>query len=504
MKNSEIKNKEFEQLKTANKNKNATKLFMNQYLDIKKNILEFYLENEDLLSAEKKKKRNISHPKPKYIRLHLKKKHENNKYNKKDSQNYFDKNKKENINKAQETKESNNKINIAKVDINNKEQDINQKNLNSNNNKGIEIIKNSGILNKIVNSSSDLYKFFVNDMPSFKNNSSQNINGFKADENNSDINLYNIGDVNYQEGNFSEKSSKNGSNKNVKNNKNNIKSNLSSSSFSRNFVLKSELCKSAFYNDNLYHYNKSNRIENNPIMNYFGQELNNEKNIKNFYLSTAKKSADEIDQINYMNFFPIDEDSSNKLNDIMSCHYIEKDEKPKEIFTEVIENKENDFSYARFQNRENDENIHKLELIKKKTIKYNENNKDDKNNNKIEQTKNEIKIDNNNNNKHNKISDAIETENKTINLVNSSLRNLDTNNTNINNNINNNPNYSDNINPENKTNEKTPLSFVHNIYYINNSNYKQYQINPIYNNTNQNSFYGQNNNNQNIQNIIFQ
>jgi len=49
MKNSEIENKEFEQLKTANKNKNATKLFMNQYLDIKKNILEFYLENEDLL-----------------------------------------------------------------------------------------------------------------------------------------------------------------------------------------------------------------------------------------------------------------------------------------------------------------------------------------------------------------------------------------------------------------------------------------------------------------------
>ena len=73
MKNPEKENKETEQLKTANKNKNLQKLSMNQYLDIKKNILELYLENEDLLSKEKQKKRNISQPKSKYIRLHLKK-----------------------------------------------------------------------------------------------------------------------------------------------------------------------------------------------------------------------------------------------------------------------------------------------------------------------------------------------------------------------------------------------------------------------------------------------
>jgi len=267
MKNPEKENKETEQLKTANKNKNLQKLSMNQYLDIKKNILELYLENEDLLSKEKQKKRNISQPKSKYIRFHLKKKHENNKCDKKVSQNQINKNKPDNIIKDQEIKETNNKINLNKVDINNKEQNINQN--NSNINKGYEVIKNSGILNKIINSSSDIYKFFVNDIPGIKNNSSQNINGIKVEENNSDINLYNIGDNNNnQEGNFSDKSSKNGSNKNTKNNKNNIKSNLSSSSFSRNFVLKSELCKSAFYNDNIYHYNKSNRIENNPIMNY--------------------------------------------------------------------------------------------------------------------------------------------------------------------------------------------------------------------------------------------
>ena len=211
MKNPEKENKETEQLKTANKNKNLQKLFMNQYLDIKKNILELYLENEELLSKEKQKKRNISQPKSKYIRFHLKKKHENNKCDKKVSQNQIDKNKPDNIIKDQEIKETNNKININKVDINNKEQNINQN--NSNINKGYEVIKNSGILNKIINSSSDIYKFFVNDIPGIKNNSSQNINGIKVEENNSDINLYNIGDNNNnQEGNFSDKSSKNGSN----------------------------------------------------------------------------------------------------------------------------------------------------------------------------------------------------------------------------------------------------------------------------------------------------
>ena len=68
-----MNNNEKDILKTATKNNNATKLSMNQYLDIKKNILELYLENEDLLSKEKQKKRNISQPKSKYIRFHLKK-----------------------------------------------------------------------------------------------------------------------------------------------------------------------------------------------------------------------------------------------------------------------------------------------------------------------------------------------------------------------------------------------------------------------------------------------
>ena len=39
MKNQEKENKETEQLKTANKNKNLQKLSMNQYLDIKKNLI---------------------------------------------------------------------------------------------------------------------------------------------------------------------------------------------------------------------------------------------------------------------------------------------------------------------------------------------------------------------------------------------------------------------------------------------------------------------------------
>ena len=47
--NPQMNNNEKDILKTATKNNNATKLSMNQYLDIKKNILELFLEKEDLL-----------------------------------------------------------------------------------------------------------------------------------------------------------------------------------------------------------------------------------------------------------------------------------------------------------------------------------------------------------------------------------------------------------------------------------------------------------------------
>ena len=494
MLNPQMNNNEKDLLKTAKKNNNATKLNMNQYLDIKKNILELFLEKEDLLSKDKMKKRHSSQPKAKYIRLNLKKKLDTKKFDKKISNNEINLN---NLNIDKEKnklkKEENNK-NVS--DLNIKKENKSQK--LSKNSKGFEIIPNNNILNNVINSANDINKLFPID--NFKNNSSQNINGFNTADNNSDINPY---DPNKYDGNFSEKSSKNGSKNNLKiNNKNNLKSNLSSSSFSKNFVLKSKLCKSEVYNENNYYYNKNNRNENNPIMNYFSQEINNVKNIPNYYLSTAKNSKnsiEEMDQINY-NFFAVDEDSTKKLNNIISCNYNEKEQKAGEIFTEIFETKENDFSFADFQNRENDENIHKSELIKKKQMKFNNDYNEDTN--RIDEIKNDIKK--KNINKTNVDKNSFEQEFKAVDLVKSSLKNLDTNsnNSNINNNT-----YPENnnivIENNNNNKEKTPLSFVNNIYYINNSNYRQYHINPIYNNSNQNSFYGNNanqNNNMNYYN----
>ena len=309
-------------------------------------------------------------------------------------------------------------------------------------------------------------------------NDNSNINPI---ENNSDINLHRLNN----DGNFSDKSSKNSS-KNFKIN------NLSSSSFSKNFILKSEICKSAVHKDIFNYHNKNNRSESNPIINYFSQDFNkNEKNIQNFYLSTAKNSMEEIDQNNYINFFPINEDSTKNLKNIMSCNYKDNDQILEEFYPGFSSGEEKGSRFAEFQNRENDENNYTLELIKKKVMKFkNEENKDNKEKNNIEEKKDETQqINNNISNPEN---ETMTTEIKTANLVKSSLKSLTTNTNNyMNENI---ESENNNMNSNIKNNAQIPLSFVNNIYYINNSNYKQYQINPIFNNTNQNSYYGANNN----------
>ena len=322
-------------------------------------------------------------------------------------------------------------------------------------------------------------------MSSFKNNDNLGLNRI---ENNSDMNLYNINNND----NLSDKSSKNS----IKNKINN----LSSSSFSKNFILKSELCKSAAYRDSFYRHNKINRSDGNPIINYFSQDLGkNENNIKNFYLSTAKNSLEEIDQNNYMNFFPINEDSTKNQKNIMSCNYNDKDQVHEEIYPDIFSGEEKDFRFAEFQNKENDENKYTLELIKKKAMKIrNEEYKDNKENNNIEEVKENSKQININT--INQDNDSLSTEIKTANLVKSSLKNLTTNTNNYI--IENNDPEKNNINSSFKNNDQTPLSFVNNIYYINNSNYKQYQINPIFNNTNPNSYYGTNGNQNQYNNYL--
>ena len=474
--NPELNLKEKDLLKTGKKGNNATNLCMKQYLNIKKNILSLFFENENLLSSNKKKKKHSSQPKTKLRRLNLKRRNNNNLFNKIISQKY---NNKDTIRNIENEKISEGKNNEQKKEIN--QNKINNEAID----KKFEIEKDNKALNKNDYSSNDINKYLSNDMSSFKNNDNLGLNRI---ENNSDMNLYNINNND----NLSDKSSKNS----IKNKINN----LSSSSFSKNFILKSELCKSAAYRDSFYRHNKINRSDGNPIINYFSQDLGkNENNIKNFYLSTAKNSLEEIDQNNYMNFFPINEDSTKNQKNIMSCNYNDKDQVHEEIYPDIFSGEEKDFRFAEFQNKENDENKYTLELIKKKAMKIrNEEHKDNKENNNIEEVKENSKQININT--INQDNDSLSTEIKTANLVKSSLKNLTTNTNNYI--IENNAPENNNINSSIKSDDQTPLSFVNNIYYINNSNYKQYQINPIFNNTNPNSYYGANGNQNQYNNYL--
>ena len=477
-------------LNTENKNNNnLINIKDSQYFNIKKNIMDLFLGKDNLY---KNRKKYSSQPNSKYNRFNLKMKNKDKIYDKKvsqvikaDTKYTNNKEEKENIKERPINLDSKNEFSDDKLNINK---------ISSTNFKENEIMVSGYTLNNVINSSSDINKYLSIGTQSYKDNSSQKIKVINTNDNTSDINLFD--NKNLHNENFSNKSSKNGSSKNIKNNKKIPDSNLSTSSINKNFVLKSELCKSAIYNDNIYYYNKNTRSEGNPIVNYFSQDFNNEKNIKNFYLSTARKSIEEIDQTNYINFFPIEEDSNKKLKNIMSCNYIDKGQIHEQIFTEELDNEDKDFSFAEFQNRENDKNIHKLELIKKKAMKYNNDNKDinQKDENKI------ILKDINNNKGSPDINNNITTELKAADLVKSSLEKLVTNYNEINN-----FNLPENNNTflENKVNDKMPLSFVNNIYYINNSNYKQYQINPIYNNTNQNLYNGLNTNQNQNMNYFF-
>ena len=481
--NPESNLKEKDLLKTGKKNNNVTNLCMKQYLNIKKNIMSLFLENEDLISNNKRKKRHSSQPKPKYRRLNLKRKFTHKLFDKKISQKNNNKDLLNDINN-EKIKDKNNE---SPKDINGNSfmNEIEENKIKNNqNNNANKINKNKNVLNKVGYSSNDINNYFSNDISSFKMNDNSNINPI---ENNSDINLHHLNN----DGNFSDKSSKNSS-KNFKIN------NLSSSSFSKNFILKSEICKSAVHKDIFNHHNKNNRSESNPIINYFSQDFNkNEKNIQNFYLSTAKNSMEEIDQNNYINFFPINEDSTKNLKNIMSCNYKDNDQILEEFYPGFSSGEEKGSRFAEFQNRENDENYYTLELIKKKVMKFkNEENKDNKEKNNIEEKKDEAQsINNNISNPENEI---MRTEIKTANLVKSSLKSLTTNTNNYMNE--NNESENNNMNLNLKNNSQIPLSFVNNIYYINNSNYEQFQINPIFNNANQNSYYGPNTSQNQYQN----
>ena len=140
----------------------------------------------------------------------------------------------------------------------------------------------------------------------------------------------------------------NSSVKNQNSNNNNRASINSSSSFSKNFILKSKICKSTINNERNYH--KNNNFNNNPIMNYF-----NFKNFGNFYLFTDKISQDKMEGNQFLNFFPMEQkESKSKEKDIMRCIYADrKFNKTQEDVTSEL--------YG--QNNENDEQKEKTGLF---------------------------------------------------------------------------------------------------------------------------------------------
>ena len=413
------------------------------FKEIKRNIIDFFLVHNDLhthgeilqksnsdtnLNKLRKKKKKISQTKNeiKYKNLNIEEESKVN--NEANNIRFKNKTKKSMINNIECSiyYKNNNNIN------NNKEERIphnKEKTRKSSNNNELD-------LNKI-NSSSDV-------------NFTSSIN--KISENSKNINnspLYAFED------NSSVNSSKN------ENSLKNSKNNYSFSSFGKNFVLKNKVCKSTKNDENNFQKNKYyNYSDDNPIMAYYMG-----KNLGNFYLMTDRKSQEELDANQYLNFFPVEEkEIKNKEKDIMSCIYIDNNaqKSQNEIKKEInINNNKKDknegsniFSFKNFnksseegQNRENNFslNLNTNDFIdNNKNVFGNINNKFNTNKNINENQNNFNKIDNpneifklnitkniNNNIPKEKVNNTLDDNNNFINMNNFNLNNINLNNFNL-------------------------------------------------------------------------
>ena len=478
-----------------------------KYIEIKNNILELlYVNNMD--SDKNLKRKNHSEPNSKYKRKNLQKKINKDKIKKVSQKNIKkeEKNKEENNNSEElnlSIKEDEKPINMEDlIQQKNKElskEKLSNKKILSNNNLNVEkIINTSGGLININEKalSNEVLNANTNNIYSAKeyssnNNSNKNINllNYCSNSNTNNTNYaFNFFGINNQEDNSSLNSSKNEfSSKNIKlnNNNHNRISNLSNSSLGKNFVLKSEICKSTFHNDKKY-YRNNNNSEDNPIMSYFSKDIKN-KNFGNFYLFTDRKSVEEPDQNKYINFFPVDEGSAKKKQkNIMSCNYIDNNnEMPEKINTDIINENDEYSSKYNFKLNEFHQRTNKEEKLNLEKIIKNLEEDDNNNNNKGKEQIDTIFENDDINGKINTFIDKekINQENNTNNNNISNENNkydFSSNNNNEGKNINN-EKIGYNIYENNLKNNQNPLSFINNIYNINNSNYKQFQINPIIN-----------------------
>ena len=363
------------------------------YLKIKRNIIDFFLIHNELYREGQIIPKSNSEPNLKRKRKNLLNKENKDIFPKKNEINY------NNLNIQEEKNKLYNETIIKKIKDKNKINKNNkiECNIYYNNNESkeklntkenIENISNQDIFNKnIIDSSKDInndnnyYYNLGNIQKNYDSNKNENTVKSSNINNNNKNNLANS-PINPLEDNSPLNSSKNeNSFKNIKVKDNQRKSFYSFSSFGRNFILKNKVCKSTKNNENKY-YKNNNFSDDNPIMTYYMR-----KDLPNFYLLTDKKSQDELDGNQYMNFFPINEkETKNKDKDIMSCIYIDNKlqnsqvEIAKEINNVNIKKKEENNVIFEINNYNKDKNIDENAEIKF-DFNLNLNNNDDLNNN---------------------------------------------------------------------------------------------------------------------------
>ena len=305
---------------------------------------------------------------------------------------------------------------------------------------------------------------------------SESDNNVKSISNNPISNFFGIGNnMNISPLNQFETFSVDSENDNMKDIKKKSISFHSSSSLKKNFVLKTEVYKSD-KQKNIH--NKKNNYSDNPIINYYsGKHFSK---FANFYMADIK-SPEEIDENNYINFFPTKEKpEENSLKEKDYINNSSNDNKIKNL-------KENNNIFEE-DNIDDKLKLEKLTLVNTDSLEKKLNLDFINNSSSI--------LDDNSNNNQIEIKDTI--KGKSINDINIQNDNF--------NNINNNNNFSFPLSKNQNNNNNNYLNFdINNINDFNNINTPDNKniINNNFNNiNNQNSFNFNNNiNNNNFFNI---
>ena len=214
------------------------------------------------------------------------------------------------------------------------------------------------------------------------------------------------------------------------------------------------------------------------------------KNVENFYLFTERKSTEDLEQNQYVNISPLDDNSKKESKDTINCNYLDNNiiisEKiDAEIINENYENNnEYNFNIKELHGGVNNEKEYNIKFIKNNFMKEKKNDNGNNNNNNKSTIEKNFEYDDINkiiDKKKDNVKNEIDKNNNNINNNNSSNNNNNKRNNKydltLNNNINNITTNQNKI----IENPQMPLTFISNIYNINNNHFKDFQANPIIN-----------------------